>query len=88
MDVVELDGRTVSSQQRQLTVKKMTPPTDLQSALNILGDESNPNYPLFRSPRKNQLGSTVATGNCCLPNSDNPSKCWPEKDNSHYFYFC
>lgn len=63
MTVVEMEGRTISSQHRKATAAKLPLPHDLQSTLNILGDESDEKYPIFRTPRKTDTGSTVATGN-------------------------
>ncbi|GAB6020421.1 hypothetical protein CHUAL_003116 [Chamberlinius hualienensis] len=61
MQVQQLPDRTTSSEHRKAAAFKLPTPHNVQSALDVLGDESDQEYPIYRTPRPTDVGCTVAT---------------------------
>ena len=61
-DVEERPGTRTSSVRRKAAAEKQPVPRGQEGALNILGDDSDSEYPIFRRPRPTDPGMTVATG--------------------------
>lgn len=61
-DVVEVPGFGVSSKHRQARADSLKKPINLQDALNVLGDNEDSEYPIYRIPSQTDQGCTVATG--------------------------
>ena len=61
-DVIERPGTRVSSVRRKEAAMKLPAPIGKDGVLNVLGDNSDSSYPIFRRPSPTDPGMTVATG--------------------------
>ena len=60
--MIERPNTRVSSIRRKAAADKLPLPTGKAMVLNILGDNSDSAYPIFRRPSATDPGMTVATG--------------------------
>lgn len=58
---VDDSKKTTSSSRRHMKAQTYPPPRMLTDAMSILGDSTDPEYPIYRTPRPTDLGETVAT---------------------------
>lgn len=67
MKIPQMTGRMASSENRLKAIQELTgnnnnKPYDLNIAIQILSDRSNPEYPLYRNGKGKDLGITGAVG--------------------------
>ena len=61
-DVEDRPGTRTSSVRRKAAAEKLPAPQGVKGVLDILGDDSDSEYPIFRRPSLTDPGMTVATG--------------------------
>ena len=61
-DIAEVPATKISSIRRRDAATKLPAPEGLSELLNVLGDDSDEAYPIYRTPRETDAGMTVATG--------------------------
>lgn len=62
LDPNQIQTKLLSSTHRKLKIKEHGNPNSTIDLLNIASDDSNLEYPIYRTPRKTDLSQTVATG--------------------------
>ena len=62
LNVSQRPSHIISSEHRTKRILEFEPPATVQDVLKILGDTKDPDYPLYRTPRKTDESSTIATG--------------------------
>lgn len=58
----ETEAKLISSSRRKNIIKNANKPDNLSDLLKIASDESDAEYPIYRTPRPTDLSQTTATG--------------------------
>ncbi|KAG8227771.1 hypothetical protein J437_LFUL005778 [Ladona fulva] len=80
LKVPEVDGMIITSSDRRHAVMDNAPsPTTKQDVINILGDDSDKEYPIYREGKSEDFVKTIATGKVIIEVLESRCKaphCW------------